>query len=130
MDDRASFRRFCGFSSAEPTPERTAFVRFRKVLVAARLDRALFEAVRAQPTAKAVRVKTGAIVDATIISSASKVDDDHAGPDALPDAPGEVFADSAYRGALFREAVQAKGGTPRIAATGMWDATKTRRWRG
>jgi IS5 family transposase len=28
LEDRASFRRFCGFSAAEPTPERTAFVRF------------------------------------------------------------------------------------------------------
>lgn len=28
LDDRSSFRRFCGFSGAEPTPERTAFVRF------------------------------------------------------------------------------------------------------
>ena len=27
--DRTSFRRFCGFSANEPTPERTAFVRFR-----------------------------------------------------------------------------------------------------
>ncbi|MFP1646689.1 transposase [Pontitalea aquivivens] len=27
-DDRGSFRRFCGFSAAEPTSERTAFVRF------------------------------------------------------------------------------------------------------
>jgi IS5 family transposase len=27
LDDRASFRRFCGFSAHEPTPERTAFVR-------------------------------------------------------------------------------------------------------
>lgn len=25
LDDRASFRRFCGFSAHEPTPERTAF---------------------------------------------------------------------------------------------------------
>ena len=30
LDDRASFRRFCGFSKTEPTPERTAFVRFRR----------------------------------------------------------------------------------------------------
>jgi IS5 family transposase len=28
LDDRASFRRFCGFSALEPTPELTAFVRF------------------------------------------------------------------------------------------------------
>ena len=27
LDDRASFRRFCGFSASEATPERTAFVR-------------------------------------------------------------------------------------------------------
>ncbi|MBP0575473.1 transposase, partial [Mycobacterium tuberculosis] len=26
LDDRSSFRRFCGFSGGEPTPERTAFV--------------------------------------------------------------------------------------------------------
>src|SRR5271156_6871073 len=43
-----------------------------------------------------------------------------AGPQALPDEPGEVFADSAYRGKTFREAVQAKGGCLRVAATGMW----------
>ena len=29
LDDRTSFRRFCGFSASEPTPERTAFVRFQ-----------------------------------------------------------------------------------------------------
>ena len=39
--DRASFRRFCGFSATEPTPERTAFVRFRAALVRRNLDRLL-----------------------------------------------------------------------------------------
>jgi hypothetical protein len=122
--------------------------------------------VTAQLKAKAVRVKTGTIIDATIIASASEGDDDarwvkhkgkpavhgfkahvgadadtalveevavtpanvndgRAGPDALPDAPGEVFADSAYRGAHFREAVRAKGGTPHIAVTGMWGIGRT-----
>jgi IS5 family transposase len=38
IEDRASFRRFCGFSRFEPTPERTAFVRFRRALVAHGLD--------------------------------------------------------------------------------------------
>lgn len=33
LDDRASFRRFCGFARHEATPERTAFVRFRSTLV-------------------------------------------------------------------------------------------------
>ena len=32
LEDRASFRRFCGFASSEATPERTAFVRFRREL--------------------------------------------------------------------------------------------------
>ena len=161
LDDRASFRRFCGFSANEATPERTAFVRFRRLLVAHQLDRTLFEAVTMQLKSKAVAVKTGTLVDATIIASATEDDDDarwvkhkgkravhgfkahvgadadtalveevsitsanindgKAGPDALPDNPGEVFADSAYRGSHFRDAVRAKGGIPRIVATGMW----------
>jgi IS5 family transposase len=161
LDDRASFRRFCGFAANEATPERTAFVRFRRLLVAHKLDRALFEVVTSQLTSKAMTVKTGTLVDATIIASASEGDDDgrwvkhkgkravhgfkahvgadadtalveeisvtsanvndgKAGPEALPDNPGEVFADSAYRGAHFRDAVRAKGGIPRIVATGMW----------
>ena len=161
LDDRASFRRFCGFSANEATPGRTAFVRFRRLLVAHQLDRTLFEAVTMQLKSKAVTVKTGTLVDATIIASATEDDDDarwvkhkgkravhgfkahvgadadtalveevsvtsanindgKAGPGALPDNPGEVFADSACRGNHFRDAVRAKGGIPRIVATGMW----------
>jgi|EndMetStandDraft_4_1072995.scaffolds.fasta_scaffold147422_1 IS5 family transposase len=161
LDDRASFRRFCGFSASEPTPERTVFVRFRKVLIAHGLDKSVFEAITGQLKARAVRVKTGTLVDTTIIASASETDDDarwvkhkgkpavhgfkahvgadadtalveaiaitpanindgKAGPDALPDDPGEVFADSAYQGRHFGDAVRAKGGTPRVVATGMW----------
>ena len=165
LDDRASFRRFCGFSVSEPTPERTAFVRFRKALVAHGLDKTLFDEIISQLKAKAIRVKTGTLVDAIIIASASEndgdghwvkhkgkpavhgfkahvaadadpalveeiaitaanINDGKAGPDALPDNPGEVFADSAYRGNHFADAVRAKGGTPRIVATGMWGRDK------
>ena len=45
LDDRASFRRFCGFSAYEATPERTAFVRFRQHLIAKGRDKTLFDAV-------------------------------------------------------------------------------------
>jgi transposase, IS5 family len=161
LDDRTSFRRFCGFSANEATPERTAFVRYRRLLVAHKLDRPLFDSVTKQLKSKAVTVKTGTLVDATIIASASddddaarwvkhkgkpavhgfkahvgadadtalveqvsvtsaNINDGRAGPEALPDNPGEVFADSAYRGNHFRDAVRAKGGIPRIVATGMW----------
>lgn len=161
LDDRASFRRFCGFSRTEATPERTAFVRFRKALLAHGLETALFEAITAQLKAKAVRVKTGTIVDASVIASASEADAEaawsghrarkaihgykaHVGADAdtaiveriavtpgnrhdgrcgdlaLPEAPGEVYADSGYRGEAFAAAVRAKGGTPRVAVTSLW----------
>jgi IS5 family transposase len=163
LDDRTSFRRFCGFSTREATPERTAFVRLRKVLIARRLDKVLFEAVTRQlkVKVKAISVKIGRLVDATIIASAresdgdarwlkhkgrraihgfkahvgadadtalveevaitpANVNDGNAGPAALPDDPGEVFADSAYRGDHFGRAVRAKGGIPRAIATGMW----------
>ena len=71
LDDRASFRRFCGFATHEPTPERTAFVRFRSELVRRGLDRALFAAVMRQLDARGAVVRTGTLVDATLIPSAS-----------------------------------------------------------
>ena len=71
LDDRASFRRFCGFAAHEATPERTAFVRFRAELVHRGLDRALFEAVTRQLDARGAVVRTGTLVDTTLIPSAS-----------------------------------------------------------
>src|SRR5215210_3038975 len=78
LDDRASFRRFCGFAANEPTPERTAFVRFRRELVTRNLDRVLFAAVTDQLDAQGMMVKTGTLVDATLIASASIKSDDEA----------------------------------------------------
>ena len=74
LDDRASFRRFCGFSAHEPTPEHTAFVRFQAELVRLGLDRALFEAVTRQLDQRGVVIRTGTLVDATLITSASPKD--------------------------------------------------------
>ena len=99
LDDRASFRTFCGFSRTEATPERTAFVRFRKALIAHNLDRLLFTAVTAQLKSKAVTVKTGTLVDATIIASASEGDDEarwvkHKGKPAVHGFKAHVGADA------------------------------------
>ena len=74
VDDRASFRRFCGFSSGEAVPERTAFVRLRKALVEQRLDERLFRPVVRQLEAQSLVVKTGTLVDATVIRQAAKTD--------------------------------------------------------
>lgn len=146
---------------SETTPERTAFVRFRKALVARGLDQGLFDEVTRQLKAKAVRVKSGTLVDATVIASAShrdgeaawaghrrrkavhgfkahigadaetalveelsvtpgNVHDGKAGHSALPDDPGDVFADSGYRGQAFTAAVRAKGGVAKIIQTSAW----------
>lgn len=78
LDDRASFRRFCGFTAHEPTPERTAFVRFRAELVRRGLDRVLFETITRQLDRHGVVVRTGTLVDATLIPSASVRHDDEA----------------------------------------------------
>ena len=71
LDDRASFRRFCGFARQEPTPERTAFVRFRAALVQRKLDRVLFEAVTRRLDGHGLVVRAGTLVDATLLPSAS-----------------------------------------------------------
>jgi IS5 family transposase len=74
LDDRASFRRFCGFSSNEAVPERTAFVRFRGELVGRGLDERLFRAVVRQIEAQGLVVRTGTLVDATVVKQASRAD--------------------------------------------------------
>ena len=161
LDDRASFRRFCGFAGHEPTPERTAFVRFRKALAERGLGECLFEIITEQLRSQHVSVRQGTLIDATIIASASKqdeearfikhkgkkavhgykahvasdettdlvekvcitpanVNDGRAGCDVVPDNPGQVYADSAYRGPRFRRAVENKGGVARIVQVGVW----------
>ena len=61
----------CGFAAHEPTTERSTFVRFRRVLVRLGVDRVLFEAVTRQLDASGVVVRTGTLVDATLLPSAS-----------------------------------------------------------
>jgi hypothetical protein len=48
------------------------------------------------------------------------VNDRRAGGEVLPDDPGDVYADSAYRGTAFASAVQSKGGSQRVVQTGVW----------
>ena len=74
LEDRALFRRFCGFSASETTPERTAFVRFRRELVRRRLEKPLFGEVVRQLDARGLTVRTGTLVDATVVRAASDGD--------------------------------------------------------
>lgn len=76
LDDRASFRRFCGFAHKEATPERTAFVRFHRELLRRSLDERLFDEITVQLKDKAIRIKTGTMADATVVGSAIQGDDE------------------------------------------------------
>jgi IS5 family transposase len=72
MTDRLSFRRFCGISLDQPTPDFTTIWRFRTAAAAAGVMTACFEAVVRQLDAKGPIVRTGSLVDATLIPAASR----------------------------------------------------------
>ncbi|MER8593549.1 hypothetical protein NKH33_18355 [Mesorhizobium sp. M1182] len=76
-----------------------------------------------RPAFHCFKAHFGAYADTALveeIAHGAHTEDGNAVPDALPDNPGEVFADSAYRGNHLGDAVRAKGGRPRIVATAMW----------
>ena len=70
LADQTSFRRLCGFAVDKPTPERTTFVRFRRELSRGPRSGAVRGGDR-QLEAQGVVVRTGTLVDATLIPSAS-----------------------------------------------------------
>ena len=114
LDDRASFRRFCGFSQGEATPERTAFVRFRRELVRRGLDEKLFRAVVRQLEDRGLVVRTGTLVDATVIRAAFRGDDDagsngYSGPGPVKGYKAHVAADEA--GGIVRKLAVAPANT-------------------
>lgn len=69
LSDRVSFRRFCGLSLEEPTPDETTLCRFRLALVAAGLGEALFAEVSRQLDAAGYMVKTGTLIDASLVEA-------------------------------------------------------------
>jgi transposase, IS5 family len=70
LADRASFRRFCGFSLDARTPDETTLCRFRNALKEAGLGAALFEEVARQLDGRGYVLRKGTIIDATLIESA------------------------------------------------------------
>ena len=68
--DRVSFRRFCGFALEEETPDETTICRFRNALKEAGLGEALFGEVARQLDAAGFMVKSGTLIDASLVESA------------------------------------------------------------
>lgn len=70
LSDRVSFRRFCGLALDEATPDETTLCRFRNGLKEAGLGEALFAEVSRQLDAAGFVLKTGTLIDASLVASA------------------------------------------------------------
>jgi IS5 family transposase len=70
LSDRLSFRRFCGFSLQDTTPDNATICSFRNLLNTLAED--ILEKVNLQLDAHGMRLRKGTLVDATIIKSNSK----------------------------------------------------------
>lgn len=68
---RIDFRLFCGFSLSARTPDETTICRFRNQAAAGLIEAAFVE-VNRQLEAKGLMVKKGTLIDASIVSAASR----------------------------------------------------------
>jgi IS5 family transposase len=80
LSDRVSFRRFCGLSLEEPTPDETTLCRFRLALAEAGLGEALFAEVARQLDAAGFMVKAGTLIDASLVEAAVRRPRDGSSP--------------------------------------------------
>ena len=69
LADRLSFRRLCGFALDDETPDGKTICRFRLALVAAELPERLFAALDRQLAAKGLFVRSGTLIDASVIEA-------------------------------------------------------------
>jgi IS5 family transposase len=67
--DRMSFRRFCGFSFDQGTPDETTLCRFRQAAAEAGVLETCLNAVNRQLMAKGLMLKKGTLMDATLIKA-------------------------------------------------------------
>jgi IS5 family transposase len=72
LGDRLSFRRFVGLALDEGSPDHSTLSRFRKALRERGLDKALFEEIERQLGGRGLLVKTGTLMDATLVEAAVK----------------------------------------------------------
>jgi transposase, IS5 family len=85
LGDRLSFRRFVGLSLDEGSPDHSTLSRFRKALRDRGLDKRLFEEIERQLGSKGLLVKTGTLMDATLVEAAVKKPGSPAGSKSVTD---------------------------------------------
>jgi IS5 family transposase len=72
LRDRLSFRRFCGFSLSDATPDHSTLWRFRRELEEDGLIDRIFEEINRQLEAKGLIVKRGTLVDASFLEARAR----------------------------------------------------------
>jgi len=72
LSDRLSFLRFCGLSLEDRVPDHSTLWRFRQKLADSRLDEALMAQLDSQLQAAGAVVRTGTLIDASLIRSAAR----------------------------------------------------------
>jgi len=85
LGDRLSFRRFVGLGLDEGSPDHSTLSRFRKALRERGLDQRLFEEIERQLGSKGLLVKTGTLMDATLVEAAVRKPGSPAGSRSLTD---------------------------------------------
>lgn len=92
LADRLSFRRFAGLSLEEAVPDASTLCRFRNDIVAAGLGEALFAAAIAALSARGFLVRTGTLIDASLIPAAVAEPRKQPGGGVSPHDPDAVWA--------------------------------------
>lgn len=69
LGDRLSFRRFCGFSLSDATPDETTFVRFRAALAERGLAAQLLAEANRQLDSHGLMLRTGTLIDASLVEA-------------------------------------------------------------
>ena len=92
--DRISFLRFVGLSAEDTTPDHATIWRFRERLAEDGLMDALFAELQRQLAARGMLVKTGTLIDASIISAAARRPTKRQGPYSKVDPDARFGTDN------------------------------------
>jgi IS5 family transposase len=87
LEDRLSFRRFCGLGLMDAVPDHTTLWRFREALGQANLAAAIFDEIDRQLERRGLMIKEGTLIDASLIAAQARPPAKPATPP--PSAPGE-----------------------------------------
>ncbi|RZM11801.1 MAG: IS5 family transposase [Sphingomonas sp.] len=101
LGDRLSFRRFAGLGLEEAVPDHSTISRFRSLLAKRGLADAVFVEVARQLDAQGVTIRSGTLIDATVIASAAAEPRKQKGGGTAPNDPDARWVRRADGSARF-----------------------------